>query len=249
MMVTLNVKLHDGANCELRALMLCQQAVTMHKEVAREAVGIDEAPSSLKRTDVAAKSVTDPVAGSQQCPCRDLLCHGTSTVVESHVELNGLTLQWWRMVPWRLQQIVTVDKQVAVEGGRIQEAPPFRKTTHVAAMPLTETLVRFTSKDGLHHHRMRAAVIISLDVELHGLTFLENVTLELRHDAFCAEEQLAFEQVAFHEAPTVRWHIFGDRSLETFVLQIQGLLHGLQLPFLGTSRRCWTPSARRCVNA
>mmetsp|Transcript_108891 Transcript_108891/g.325693 ORF Transcript_108891/g.325693 Transcript_108891/m.325693 type:complete len:213 (+) Transcript_108891:1502-2140(+) len=205
-MVALDVKFHHGADGELHALVLRQQAVSVNEEVARESVRVDEAPGSLEGAYVPVQSAPDPVTGPQQSTRRYLLCNRAAAVVQRHIELDRLPrAQRWLAVlelVWHGQeQVVTMYKEISIEGRGVEEAPTIGEAADVAAVALPQAVVGLPAHHRLHRHSVRAPALVGLHVELHALTLLELVVLALQHDALRLEGKFAFEQVAPHTAP------------------------------------------------
>mmetsp|Transcript_14039 Transcript_14039/g.22318 ORF Transcript_14039/g.22318 Transcript_14039/m.22318 type:complete len:482 (+) Transcript_14039:482-1927(+) len=195
--VALNIELHHGPSKKFHALKLAKQGISMHKEITRKLVTVDEPPSPLEGTNDTVQATPDPVGGAQEGAGCDLFGHCASTVVQCHVEFHCLPLSQGRLTILKLlrrqQQVVSVHEKVSIERCGIQEAPAVCKTAHVAPMTLTQAFVGFPIHDGLQGHSVWAATLVGLHVKLDTLALTECVVLALQHDALSLETQLALE--------------------------------------------------------
>mmetsp|Transcript_53604 Transcript_53604/g.124749 ORF Transcript_53604/g.124749 Transcript_53604/m.124749 type:complete len:283 (-) Transcript_53604:262-1110(-) len=226
--IALDIKLDDGANCELCALALRQEAVTMDEEIPGEAIGVDEAPRALEGADVTTQPVPDPVARAEQGTRGDLLCDRAPTVVKGHVKLHRLPRTYWGLavahLVWHWKEVVAVHEKVTVKGRSIQEAPTFGKAPHIATVSLAQNVCGPATEYRLHCHCMWTSMVISLHIKLNGFTLTEWVALKLGHDAVSSEQELPLEHVAFHKTPPIAGCVFGDDAVEPLMFEIQGRL-------------------------
>lgn len=228
MMIPLNVELHNGPYCELRANIRRLKAIAVDEEIPSEPIGVDEAPGALEGPDEAAKPIANPIARSQQRSSGNLLRNRPSTVVQRHIKLYSLSrTEWWltvRRLVWHRQEIISMNKKVTVESGCIEESPPFGKTPHIAAVTLSEALIGLPPQQWLQCHCMRSAAVIGLYIKLDGLIILERVALVIRHDVLRAEEEIALEEVTPRIAESTSGIVPQDTADEPLVREVKRLL-------------------------
>mmetsp|Transcript_103098 Transcript_103098/g.292024 ORF Transcript_103098/g.292024 Transcript_103098/m.292024 type:complete len:328 (+) Transcript_103098:1492-2475(+) len=141
-----------------------QQVVAVHEEVARELVGVQEAPGALERPHEALQPPAQPVSGPQERARGDLLRDHPAAVVYGHIELQRLPPAELRLPVLASvvghQQVVAVHEEIAVEGGGVEETPAVGEAAHVAAVALAQALGGFPAHHRLHHGGLRPAALI-----------------------------------------------------------------------------------------
>mmetsp|Transcript_94867 Transcript_94867/g.306251 ORF Transcript_94867/g.306251 Transcript_94867/m.306251 type:complete len:397 (+) Transcript_94867:1309-2499(+) len=235
--VALDIELDHGADGELHALVLGQQAVPVHEQVPGEPVRVDEAPGPLEGADVPVQPAADPIARPKERTRRDLLRDRAAAVIEGHVELHRLPCakRWLpvlELVGHRKEKIVAVYEEVAVEGGGVEEAPAVCEAPHVAAVALSEAVVGLPADNWLQRHGVWPPSLVGLYIKLHALALLELVALALHHDALHLEAELTFEQVASHETPAAAGDVLRNSARQPLVPQRQRVAHGPRGPGL-----------------
>mmetsp|Transcript_40519 Transcript_40519/g.94726 ORF Transcript_40519/g.94726 Transcript_40519/m.94726 type:complete len:232 (+) Transcript_40519:735-1430(+) len=226
-MISFDVELYHRTQPQLRILALRQQGVTMHEEIPSKSVGVDEAPGALERSDVPAQPVANPIAGSQQSSCGDLLRHRPSTIIQGNVKLYNLPRSENRLTigtsfRTRLkQEVVPVNEEVSIKGGGIEEAPTLGETPYVAPVPLAKNIVWLSAQDRLYSYGHGFAVLVGLNIELDSFVLMKGMSLKLRHDSIYPEHQLALEHVTFHHAVATDRKVLRHGANKPFLLQVK----------------------------
>lgn len=195
--VALHVELNNGADGERMALELRQKTIFVQEEIPCEAIGVDESPTVLKGTDVAAHSKSQAICCARHNTGCDLFGDSTASIIKSHIKLNclirmqqgGIAMDW---IPSR-KYVVAVHEQVAIEGSRVQEAPPLSEASYIATMPLPNALIRGATQHRLDEHGVWSMMLIRLHIELDLLTLLKGMLLELWHHPIHSKEEISLK--------------------------------------------------------